>query len=45
MEEVLGDKPSVEAADLDNLTYMNQVELKLPLLTKAGINDLFTLGL
>ena len=25
MEEVVGDKPSVEVDDLDKLTYMNQV--------------------
>ena len=35
IEEVVGDKPSVEADDLDKLTYMNQVakdksQLKLP---------------
>ena len=33
IEEVVGDKPSVEADDLDKLTYMNQVA--------KNINNLF----
>ena len=28
IEEVVGDKTTVEADDLDNLTYMNQVRLE-----------------
>ena len=35
IEEVVGDKTTVEAVDLDKLTYMNQVHYLTLLVTKS----------